>query len=101
MSNFLDRQDYVILNSVTNVSKAIDALHGYERIHCLPDNDGNTISDRNERLRSTRICKELTLKYGLHMSNGKENVKRDRLKEPARTIFIFSELQIFMVQLRL
>ena len=49
------------------------------------DNNGNTISDRNERLRSTRICKELTQKYGLHMANGKENVKRNRLKEPDRT----------------
>ncbi len=35
----LDRQDYVVLNSVTNVSKAIDVLHGYGRIHCLLDND--------------------------------------------------------------
>lgn len=35
----LDRQDYVVLNSVSNVSKAIDTLHGYERIHCLLDND--------------------------------------------------------------
>ena len=35
----LDRQDYVILNSVANVSRAIDVLHGYERIHCLLDND--------------------------------------------------------------
>ena len=49
------------------------------------DNNGNTISDRNERLRSTRICKELTLKYGLHMANGKDNVKRNRLKEPDKT----------------
>lgn len=48
-------------------------------------NDGSTISDRNERLRSTRICKELTLKYGLHMAGGKDNVKRNRLKEPDRT----------------
>lgn len=48
-------------------------------------NDGKTISDRKERLRSTRICKELTLKYGLHMAGGKENVKRNRLKEPDRT----------------
>ncbi len=48
-------------------------------------NDGRTISDRNERLRSTRVCKELTLKYGLHMAGGKENVKRNRLKEPDRT----------------
>lgn len=35
----LDGQDYVILNSVANVSKAIDVLHRYERIHCLLDND--------------------------------------------------------------
>ncbi|MCQ4762283.1 toprim domain-containing protein, partial [Alistipes onderdonkii] len=28
----LDRQDYVILNSTANVSKAIDVLHGYGRI---------------------------------------------------------------------
>ena len=49
------------------------------------DNNGNTISDRNERLRSTRICKELTQKYGLHMANGKDNVKRNRLKEPDKT----------------
>ena len=35
----LDRQDYVVLNSVSNVSKAIDTLHGYELIHCLLDND--------------------------------------------------------------
>ena len=35
----LDGQDYVILNSVANVSKAIDVLHGYGRIHCLLDND--------------------------------------------------------------
>ena len=49
------------------------------------DNNGNTISDRHERLRSTRICKELTLKYSLHMAGGKDNVKRNRLKEPDKT----------------
>lgn len=47
--------------------------------HC-----GNTISDRNELLRSTRICKELMRKHGLHIANGKDNVKRERLKEPDR-----------------
>lgn len=48
-------------------------------------NDGRTISDRNERIRSTRICKELTRKYGLYLSGGKENVKQHRLKEPDKT----------------
>ena len=35
----LEAQDYVILNSTSNVDKAIDVLHGYERISCLLDND--------------------------------------------------------------
>lgn len=48
-------------------------------------NDGKTISDRNERIRSTRICKELTRKYGLYFADGKEQVKRQRLKEPDKT----------------
>ncbi len=48
-------------------------------------NDGRTISDRNERIRSTRICKELTRKYGLYFADGKEEVKRHRLKEPDKT----------------
>ena len=48
-------------------------------------NNGRTISDRNERIRSTRICKELTRKYGLYVSEGKEKVKLHRLKEPDKT----------------
>mgnify|MGYP005966528065 CR=1 FL=1 len=56
------------------------------------DNNGNTISDRHERLRSTRICKELTQKYGLHMANGKDNVKRNRLKEPDKTKYEFYDI---------
>ena len=35
----LDGQDYVILNSTANVTKALDVLYPYERIHCLLDND--------------------------------------------------------------
>ncbi len=49
------------------------------------DNNGKTISDRNDRFRSGRICKELTKKYGLHFANGKENVKTERLREPDKT----------------
>ena len=48
-------------------------------------NNGRTISDRNERIRSTRICKELTRKYDLYFADGKEQVKRHRLKEPDKT----------------
>ena len=48
-------------------------------------NDGRTISDRNERIRSARICKELTKKYNLYFASGKERVKQHRLKEPDKT----------------
>lgn len=48
-------------------------------------NDGRTISDRNERIRSACICKELTRKYGLYFADGKEQVKLHRLKEPDKT----------------
>lgn len=48
-------------------------------------NNGRTISDRNERIRSARICKELTRKYNLYLASGKEQVKRHRLKEPDKT----------------
>ena len=48
-------------------------------------NNGRTISDRNERIRSSRICKELTKKYNLYFASGKEQVKQHRLKEPDKT----------------
>ena len=35
----LDRQDYMVLNSVSNVNKALYPLGNYERIHCFFDND--------------------------------------------------------------
>ncbi|MBE6294850.1 MAG: mobilization protein, partial [Bacteroidales bacterium] len=49
------------------------------------DNNGRTISDKNDRYRSERICKELTRKYGLYFANGKVQVKTHRLKEPDKT----------------
>ena len=47
--------------------------------------NGRTISDRNEWIRSARICKELTKKYNLYFASGKERVKQHRLKEPDKT----------------
>ena len=48
-------------------------------------NNGRTISDRNEWIRSARICKELTKKYNLYFASSKERVKQHRLKEPDKT----------------
>lgn len=49
------------------------------------DNDGKRISDKNERIRSTKVCKELTVKHSLYFAKGKENVKEYRLREPDKT----------------
>lgn len=44
------------------------------------DNDGRTISDKNDRYRNEKVCKELTEKYGLYMADGKEHVNKERLR---------------------
>jgi len=44
------------------------------------DNNGKTISDRNEKYRSTKICRELTERYGLTIGKGKQEVNRSRLR---------------------
>ncbi len=49
------------------------------------DNDGNRISDKNEKLRNTKVCMELTQKHGLYIATGKENVNEHRLKEPDKS----------------
>jgi Relaxase/Mobilisation nuclease domain. len=49
------------------------------------DNNGKRISDQKERLRNTKVCMELTKKYGLYIASGKENVKEHRLIEPDKT----------------
>lgn len=43
-------------------------------------NDGKTISDCNEKYRSTKICRELTARYGLTLGEGKKAVNRHRLR---------------------
>lgn len=57
-------------------------------------NDGRTISDRNDRYRSERLCKELTVRHGLYFASGKENVKEHRLRKPDKTKYeIFHALR--------
>lgn len=75
-----------ILNTQYIIGRHFDKEHPHVHIAFNRiDNNGKTISDRNDRFRSERICKELTKKYGLHFANGKEQVKIDRLREPDKT----------------
>lgn len=48
-------------------------------------NHGQTISDKNIKIRNAMVCKELTAKHGLYYAKGKEKVNRDRLREPDKT----------------
>ena len=61
------------------------------------DNNGKTISDKNDRFRSGKICKEQTQKYELYFALGKENVKQHRLREPDKTKYeIYNSLKTIM-----
>ena len=63
------------------IARHIDRQHP----HChivfnRVDNNGKTISDKNDRYRNEKVCKQLTEKYGLYMADGKEHVNTERLR---------------------
>lgn len=49
------------------------------------DNDGKTISDKNDRYRNEKVCKQLKDKYNLTYGKGKENVNVQKLKGAEQT----------------
>ena len=70
-----------IVNTQYIVCRHTDKEH--QHLHIVSnrvDNDGNTISDRNDAIRNVAVCKALTREYCLHFSKGKVNVKRDHLR---------------------
>ncbi|KAA6336515.1 hypothetical protein EZS27_015331 [termite gut metagenome] len=84
-----------IVNTQYIIGRHYDKEHPH--IHIVfnrIDNNGKTITDKNDRYRSEKICKELTEKHGLYFAQGKENVKVHRLKEPDKTKYeIYDALQ--------
>lgn len=57
-------------------------------------NNGQTISDKNIKIRNAKVCRALTEKYGLHLASGKESVRRERLREPDKTKYeIYDAIQ--------
>ena len=48
-------------------------------------NNGQTISDKNIKIRNAKVCRELTGKYGVYLAPGKDDVRRERLREPNKT----------------
>ena len=67
-------------------------------INCI-GNDGKTISDRNEKYRSTKICRELTERYGLTIGEGKQEVNRSRLRGEDKLRYeIFDTIKSILLQ---
>nr|WP_314439457.1 relaxase/mobilization nuclease domain-containing protein [uncultured Porphyromonas sp.] len=63
------------------IVRHLDREHPHVHI-CINriDNNGKTISDSNEKYHSTKVCKELTEANQLKWGEGKEAVKRNRLR---------------------
>jgi Relaxase/Mobilisation nuclease domain. len=83
-------REYMMKMGIRDTQYIIGRHHDKEHPHVhiafnRIDNNGKTISDKNDRYRSERVCKELTRKYGLYFAKGKEQVNTNRLKEPDRT----------------
>ena len=83
-------REYINQMGISDTQYIIGRHHDKEHPHLhivfnRVDNYGHTISDRNDRFRSEKICKELTQKYKLYFALGKENVKEHRLREPDKT----------------
>ncbi|WP_282126371.1 relaxase/mobilization nuclease domain-containing protein [Marinifilum flexuosum] len=78
-----------IFNTQFLIARHFDKEHPH--IHLLINRvgyHGKTISDRNDRIRSEKICKDLTRKHGLYFAKGKEEVKVNRLHEPDKTKYV-------------
>lgn len=64
-------------------------------------NNGQTISDKNIKIRNAKVCRALTEKYGLHLAPGKESVRRERLREPDKTKYeIYDAIKAVLPQSR-
>ena len=92
-------RDYMEQMGITDTQYLIARHYDKEHPHVhlvfnRIENNGNTISDKNDRFRSRKICKDLTQKNKLYFAQGKENVQQQRLREPDKTKYeIYNSLK--------
>ena len=84
---------YLERMEITDTQFVIVRHNDREHPHChiifnRVSNSGKTISDSGNYYRNIKVCKELTKDYGLYMPKGKEQVKMNRLREPAKSKYI-------------
>ena len=99
-------REYMTKMGITDTQYIIGRHYDKEHPHIhivfnRVDNNGKTISDKNDRYHSEKICKELTEKHSLYFAQGKENVKQHRLKEPDKTKYeIYDALKVAVPKCR-
>ena len=78
-NEYLEKMGYADTQSL--IVRHSDRQHPHLHI-CINriGNDGKTITDRNEKYRSTKICRELTERHGFTIGDGKQKVNRPRLR---------------------
>jgi hypothetical protein len=79
--------EYMQKMSITDTQFIVVRHNDREHPHChivfnRVDNNGQTISDTNDRMRSVKACRMLTDRHGLYIASGKENVNRQQLRDP-------------------
>ena len=83
-------KEYMQKMGITNTQyllvRHLDQPHPHCHLVCnRVGNNGQTISDKNIKIRNAKVCRELTEKYGLYLASGKDDVRRERLREPDKT----------------
>jgi hypothetical protein len=83
-------KEYMQAMNIENTQYIVVRHYDREHPHChivfnRVNNDGKTISDKNDHFRNEKATKMLKEKYGLTFGDGKEKVKIHRLKEPDKT----------------
>ncbi|NDV96425.1 hypothetical protein D0T84_16105 [Dysgonomonas sp. 521] len=91
-NQFMERlaKEYMQAMGIKNTQYLIVRHSNTSHPHChiifnRVDNDGNTISDKNDRYRNEKVCKQLKDKYNLTYGKGKENVNVQKLKGAEQT----------------
>lgn len=90
--HFMERlaKEYMKLMGIENTQYIIVHHRNTSHPHChivfnRVNNDGKTISDKNDQYRNEKVCKQLKDKYNLTYGKGKENVNVQKLKGAEQT----------------
>ena len=90
--HFMERlaKEYMKAMGIENTQYIIARHNNTNHPHChiifnRVDNEGKTISDRNDQYKNEKVCKQLKDKYNLTYGNGKEKVNVQKLKGAEHT----------------